>query len=431
MLCGSRSPNDEDTEVVEDAKEINTQNLPQHESRKQNAKLSMGEVMTVKGNDQGKKLEQTSHTLGTDGDFVMLDKQPAEKKTCEPKAELMGKLKIQKNVLNEQALSQNINKQASYSEVSSQQVIQKVILDDRTHAMNIREPQNQIDSELPFNRNLDLNVQVYEKKVEDPEALKKLKDVDEQVLDKKVDKIEVERPQQKVIEPKAFVKPTLETKMDQPLPILKPKLLNLGAMNQAEYGINRGRPPACTLYSGLFILFAFKNKKEMKTQFLKDNAAYFSKMQREIMDEGISLFMYAKERGLTSVLDGRINPDELQSALPNKFGKLYMTQKSWCSGNPLFGEEQQIQLITLTGNVFRENIATFIVADAETFALVAVGDEKHAWYFNSHKTGLAREGGRATHFGVMNDSSLLSFLTNGMHGNQPCNSIDLFFFNIF
>ena len=81
--------------------------------------------------------------------------------------------------------------------------------------------------------------------------------------------------------------------------------------------------------------------------------------------------------------------------------------------------------------MFVNNTATSIVADAETFALFAVGDKKHAWYFNSHKTGLAREGGRATHFGVMNNDGLLSFLTKGMHGNQPCNSIDLFLFDIF
>merc|ERR1712235_151098 len=103
---------------------------------------------------------------------------------------------------------------------------------------------------------------------------------------------------------------------------LKPKLLNLGAMNQADYGVAKGRPPACTLYSGLFVLYAQQHNADMVKLFAASNTDYFTKMQKSILDEGMTLYAWAKEKGVTSVLDGRINPDELQGSIPHKFGKM-------------------------------------------------------------------------------------------------------------
>ena len=37
--------------------------------------------------------------------------------------------------------------------------------------------------------------------------------------------------------------------------------------------------------------------------------------------------------------------------------------------------------------------------------------------------------GDGDEFGVMDTSDLFSFLGGGMHGNQPCNSVDFFYCN--
>jgi len=434
MICGIFGDKDKgDTEEGKVVKEIRLQSLAQNEVSKQKIELPTQKESTDKMIPENKNIQQDTRTSGTDSHFVTSNQQTLEHKPCEyseSKDQHTEHLNIQENVRDDQAFSENVSMHLSYTWAPSQQDTNEVALDHRELGIKSDRHLPEIDTKPPLNKD-NLVEQVHNTQALDTGNHAKEENVDVQGLKKNIDESKLEVDSQHVKQANTSEKLATEKKIDDAEPCLKPKLMNLGSMNQAEYGIDRNRPPACTLYSGLFLLFALKNNKEMRSQFHKDNLQFFSKMQKEIMDQGIFLYMYAKEQGLTSVLDGRINPDELQSAFPDKFGRLYLIEKSWCSGNPLFGEEQQIQLLRLTGNVFVENTATFIVADAETFALFAVGDGKHAWYFNSHKTGLAREGGRATHFGVMNNDGLLAFLTCGMHGNQPCNSIDLFFFKIF
>merc|ERR1712228_1090783 len=101
-------------------------------------------------------------------------------------------------------------------------------------------------------------------------------------------------------------------------------------------------------------------------------------MQKKILDEGMTLYAHAQANGLTSITDGRINPDELQGTKIAQFNDMRIKEKTWCSGNPAFGVEQQLALLTAAGKAFNKGAATFVVADAETFCLYACGDDKHA-----------------------------------------------------
>ena len=60
--------------------------------------------------------------------------------------------------------------------------------------------------------------------------------------------------------------------------------------------------------------------------------------------------MHAEANNLTSILDGRLNPDELSQKLPDRFENFQITEKRWVSGNPNFGQE--IELFECISNIF-------------------------------------------------------------------------------
>eukprot|EP00494_Astrolonche_serrata_P032882 UN33151 len=93
--------------------------------------------------------------------------------------------------------------------------------------------------------------------------------------------------------------------------------MDLGDFSQMD--LKNKRPPACTLYSALAVEYIIKNYLTIKKEFLDDNVKYFQIMQKSIYDEGIPIYFHAREHQLTSLLDGRINPDELAGKLPERF----------------------------------------------------------------------------------------------------------------
>jgi len=206
---------------------------------------------------------------------------------------------------------------------------------------------------------------------------------------------------------------------------LKVKRLNLGAISQMD--IQGSRPPACTLFAALAADFIAQNLAEVVKRFLDEDVDYFKKMHSDVYDNGVPIYAHAQASNITSILDGRIDPDELATHLPDRFGSFIISSKMWVSGNPALSDP--LTVFESIGQVFKstENTTriTFIVADAETFVLVDSGQPDRCFYFNSHKTGLVSDDGkRATEFGVMDTDSIYSFLTLQMHGNQPCNSVD-------